>query len=70
MSAHNEQSEFGTMQRNGGRVFHVSTSAPAGSEAGFMAGAWWVYANGASSTIYVNVGTVASATWKYASIEA
>lgn len=67
MSAHNKQTLIKQAQRFGGRMFHWSGSAPSGSEVGFAPGAWWVYCNGGSSKLYVNIGTTASATWKYCS---
>jgi hypothetical protein len=45
-------------------VYVIKTASPVGAEVNYIPGALWVNKNGgAGSVLYVNTGTLVSATW-------
>lgn len=65
MSSHNHATDLERMSFLGGTIFTIRTANPAGGESGYAPGCLWIASNGASSTFWINQGTLASADWAY-----
>lgn len=61
MPSHNERTELESLKINGGRAFSWWAGVPTASVAGYIPGSLAVdYTN---AFLYINTGTLASATW-------